>query len=187
MSLLFNESGNSTLTLPKHTVEYFLDYACPYSAKLFATFLSFQRSNFVKDKNVNFIFRHQVQLTYTSKVALAVQKVDPTKFFHFSELLFKQQENFFDVNVWDKTRTEIYNELLVIVESIGVDKSKVSEYLKLSRDGKNAGNGVTNDLKKTIKYSRQNSIHVSPTVVFNGLIDNNTSSSWSQDGDINQK
>ena len=40
------------------------------------------------------------------------------------------------------------------------------------------GTGVTNDLKYYLKISRQNSIHVSPTVLINGLIDNEVSSSW---------
>jgi hypothetical protein len=31
-----------------------------------------------------------------------------------------------------------------------------------------------------VKYGRQNSIHVSPTVLFNGLVANDVSSSWGE-------
>ena len=46
---------------------------------------------------------------------------------------------------------------------------------------KNYGNSVTNDLKWHIKYYRHNHIHVSPTVLVNGLIDNDIGSSWTLD------
>ena len=32
-----------------------------------------------------------------------------------------------------------------------------------------------------VKFSRQNGIHVSPTVLFDGLVANEISSSWSED------
>lgn len=62
----------------------------------------------------------------------------------------------------------------------------------------NGGNGVTDDLKynsmlcqysyvlkalvtlSLVKFSRQNSIHVSPTVLWDGLIANEVSSSWGE-------
>lgn len=37
------------------------------------------------------------------------------------------------------------------------------------------------DLKQTIKYSRQNSIHVSPTVLLDGVIDPSISSSFTKE------
>ena len=42
----------------------------------------------------------------------------------------------------------------------------------------NVGNGVTDSLKLHIKAARLVSIHVSPTVVFNGIVENSISSGW---------
>ena len=65
----------------------------------------------------------------------------------------------------------------------------------------NGGNAVTDDLKYTsactrtwirgwklielralsVKFARQNSIHVSPTVLFDGLVANEISSGWGEE------
>lgn len=45
----------------------------------------------------------------------------------------------------------------------------------------NSGNQVTNDLKVMIKMARLVGIHVSPTVVFDGVVANDISSSWSKE------
>lgn len=43
----------------------------------------------------------------------------------------------------------------------------------------NTGNGVTNELTVLIKMNRMQGIHVTPTVVFNGVVDNGISSGFS--------
>lgn len=48
-------------------------------------------------------------------------------------------------------------------------------------EAKNAGNKVTNDLKLFIRIGRQNGIHVSPTLLFDGIRDDSVSSSWELD------
>ena len=63
--------------------------------------------------------------------------------------------------------------------SINVPGDKVLSYLTIKTgEAKNSGNQVTNDLKLQIRLGRQNGIHVSPTVVFDGLKDDSVSSSW---------
>lgn len=53
---------------------------------------------------------------------------------------------------------------------------------KPAEDGSlNVGNGVTNDLKVLIKMARLVSVHVSPTVLFDGVVESSISSSWSVD------
>lgn len=61
---------------------------------------------------------------------------------------------------------------------------KVYELLHISdkpgEDGSlNTGNGVTNDLKVQVKANRMVGVHVTPTVVFDGVVANEISSSWS--------
>lgn len=66
---------------------------------------------------------------------------------------------------------------------MGIDKK---EFLKLlwvddkpAEDGSlNIGNGVTNDLKVLVKMNRMQGVHVTPTVVFDGVVENSISSSF---------
>jgi hypothetical protein len=53
---------------------------------------------------------------------------------------------------------------------------------KPAEDGSlNVGNGVTNDLKVLIKMARLVGVHVSPTVIVDGVVDNNISSGWTKE------
>jgi hypothetical protein len=71
-----------------------------------------------------------------------------------------------------------------IAGSVGIDEKKVYDLLhvdnKPSADGSlNSGNGVTNNLKVLVKYNRKRGIHVTPTVVFNGIEEGSISSGFS--------
>lgn len=181
MSFLGHRAGSN---VAKTVVEIYLDYCCPFSKKAYFTMVKDVVPYFNENHKdtLQFVFRHQVQpwhpqSSYTHEAGLAVERVDSSKFFDFSSVLFENQEMFNDANTLNKTRAEIYNSLADLAESVGVDKSKFLELLKLT-DG---GNSVTPDMKWFLKVSRQNSIHVSPTVLVNGLIDNSASSSWTLD------
>lgn len=114
----------------------------------------------------------------------AVQKVDSNKFYDFSAALFDQQKDFFDVNVVNETRNATYKRLAKIAGSVGVDEGKVYKLLEVSdkpgEDGAlNSGNGVTDDVKVQVKANRMTGVHVTPTVVFDGVQINEISSGWS--------
>ena len=54
---------------------------------------------------------------------------------------------------------------------------KISD--KPGEDGSlNSGNGVTDDVKVQVKANRLVGVHVTPTVVFDGVVANDISSSW---------
>ncbi|RCH78919.1 hypothetical protein CU098_007795, partial [Rhizopus stolonifer] len=73
---------------------------------------------------------------------------------------------YFDEALENKTRRETAQDLAKLAESVGVSSDKVLELLvNGTGEPKNAGNKVTNDLKLAIRLSRQNGIHVSPTVL----------------------
>lgn len=175
---------------PKHTVEVFLDYACPFSTKIWRT-LSAEVIPYLKTQNVSFIFRHQVQpwhpnSTLLHEAALAVEKLNPAGFIPFSTLLFNNQRRFFDEATVNKTRTDIYHELTELAASINAvdDKTAMLQLLDIQSNPENptnAGNAVTNDLKYHIKLARGQGIHVSPTVVLDGIRDESVSSSWNLD------
>jgi hypothetical protein len=88
------------------------------------------------------------------------------------------------VNVVNETRNQTYTRLSKIGAKVGVNESEMLKLLWISdkpgEDGSlNTGNGVTNDLKVLVKMNRMQGVHVTPTVVFNGVVENGISSSFS--------
>ncbi|KAI9495390.1 thioredoxin-like protein [Zychaea mexicana] len=172
-----------------HTLEIYLDYVCPFSAKIYKRIRE-QVWPFVEQtypNKVQLIFRQQVQPWHASstlvhEAALAVEKIDASKFYPFSDALFAHQEEFFDKPVENKSRRELLADLAKIAESVDVSGEKFTGLLTNEQgESKNAGNAVSADLKLCIKTGRQNGIHVSPTVLFDGLQDNSVSSGWEMD------
>lgn len=87
--------------------------------------------------------------------------------------------SYFDEAVENRTRRDIITQLANLAGSVGVPGEKVLELLSNGTgEPRNAGNAVSNDLKWSVKLGRQNGIHISPTVVFDGIRDDSVSSSW---------
>ncbi|KAM7191804.1 Thioredoxin-like fold [Naviculisporaceae sp. PSN 640] len=176
-----------------HTVDVYLDFACPYSAKMFTTlyydvFTHLQ----TRFRPIQFIFRHQIQPWHPSSLllheaALAVLRLAPEKFWDFCMMLFKHQKDFFDVNVVNETRNDTYKVLAKLAAtSTGLKDEDVYDLLKVSdkpdKDGNlNTGNQITDEVKQVVKRARLARVHVSPTVVFDGVIKDEISSSWDKD------
>lgn len=146
-----------------HTIELYLDYVCPYSAKMFNTLYSKVLPD-VPTKypsKVQFIFRQQIQpwhpsSTLVHEAGAAVLRLSPDKFWAFSKALFDKQKDFFDVNVVEEARNDTYKRLAKIAATVGLDETKVYGLLEISskpgEDGSlNTGNQVTNDVKSMVK------------------------------------
>jgi protein-disulfide isomerase len=137
------------------------------------------------------IFRQQIQpwhpsSTLVHEAGAAVLKVNSEKFWDFSQKLFEKQTDFFDVNVVNETRNNTYKRLSKIAGAAGLDEGKIYKLLEVgdkpAEDGSmNIGNEVTNDIKVMVKTNRLVGIHVTPTVVFNGVVENSISSSFSKE------
>lgn len=152
-----------------HTVELYVDYVCPWSKimidKLYKVNLAYyliQHSlkkgifpTLEKDyPNVSFIFRHQVQpwhpsSTMTHESALAVERVDPSKFWDYTIALFAKQTSFYDSSSATESRLDMYKRLAKLAEeSVGVSAEEVLKHLYLepvaigSSEGHNIGNAV---------------------------------------------
>ncbi|KAI0198253.1 thioredoxin-like protein [Astrocystis sublimbata] len=178
-----------------HTLELFLDYVCPFSAKQFNTVYNtvapLVRSNPKWNSRVQFIFRQQIQpwhpsSTLVHEAAVAVLQVSPEKFWPFSEALFKEQKSYFDVSVVNETRNDTYCRLAKLASTVGVDEGQVYDRLKISDKpgedgGLNSGNKVTDDVKVLVKTARLVGVHVSPTVIFNGVVAGDISSGWTKE------
>lgn len=90
------------------------------------------------------------------------------------------------MNIVHETRNDSYKRLSAIGARVGVDEQEMLKLLWISdepgEDGSlNSGNGVTNDLKVLVKMNRMQGVHVTPTVVFNGVVENGISSSFSKE------
>ncbi|KAJ3133176.1 hypothetical protein HK100_004587 [Physocladia obscura] len=182
-------AGYSTSVSATNKIEAFLDYTCPFSKRFFDRVYNdvIPWADQEHPGKFAFQFRHQVQpwhpqSTLLHEAAIAVQQIDPSKFLPFSSKLFAVvADRWFDNLAYEKSRSEIYGELATFAEeSVGIPREQVLSLLrrKIVEGSKNTGNEVTNVLKLHVRISRQNAIHVSPTVLFNGLIDNNVSSGW---------
>jgi hypothetical protein len=113
-------------------------------------------------------------------------KIEPSKFWPYSSALMKNQKEFFDVNVVNETRNGTYKRLAGLAASVGVDETQILKLLEVSdkpaADGSlNTGNAVTDDLKVLVKMARLVGVHVSPTVIVDGVVENSISSGWTKD------
>ena len=113
-----------------------------------------------------------------------MQRLAPDQFWAFSAALFEQQVSFFDLGVVDETRNATYKRLAKLAEESldGVDGQKVYELLEVKEGEdagvRNAGNAVTGDVKLIVKMARLTGVHVTPTVVFDGVVAGEISSGW---------
>lgn len=121
------------------------------------------------------------------EAGIAVARLAPEKFWEFSAALFEKQKEYFDVSVVKETRNETYKRLAKLAgEVTGMEEEKFFELLEVGDKpgedgGLNIGNQVTDDLKYFVKANRLTGVHVTPTVVFNGTVENSISSSWTKD------
>ncbi len=173
-----------------HTIELYLDYVCPFSAKMFNTIYSSVLPDVPKKypSKVQFLFRQQIQpwhpsSTLVHEAGAAVLRLSPDKFWPFSAALFEHQKEFFDVNVVHEARNDTYKRLAKVAASVGLDEGKVFDLLKISdKPGEggslNVGNQVTDDVKSMVKANRRTGVHMTPTVLFNGIEEGSISSGF---------
>lgn len=177
---------------PKVNVELFLDYNCPFSAKLFKKFnnelFPILKQRKIDDK-LNFTFINVIQPWHhlnsgaSHEVALAVAQAYPDQFWKFSSVLFNHITEFYDTELYEVTRKQLYAKLIKLaVDNLDSIDPKVLWDLveiKPSPDGEphNSGNKVGADVKYFTRYHRTLGVHVTPTVAVNGIIQNQIESS----------
>ena len=192
---LLTTSLSTSSTSSPHTLELYLDYVCPFSAKIFNTFYNHVFPT-IKQKytspGIRIILRQQIQpwhpsSTLVHEAGAAVLKTAPGSFWEFSKVLFEKQKDYFDVNVVHESRNKTYERLAKLAGSVqGVDESKILALLKVSdkpgEDGSlNVGNEVTNDVKLMVKMNRLTGVHVTPTVLWDGVVEGSISSGMTKE------
>jgi hypothetical protein len=85
----------------------------------------------------------------THEAGLAVERVNPSKFWQFSIALFANQTRFYDSSTATETRLDMYKRLAKLAEeSVGVKAEEVLKHLNFEPvqigavEGHNVGNSV---------------------------------------------
>lgn len=177
-------------------VEYYIDYTCPFSGKIFNTLeqvfeiLDGKRGE-IAPFPVHFIMYQlpqpwHPQSTYLHEAGLAVRQIlGEAGYFEFTKRFFDKetelQKEFFDDNVWNKTRAEIHalleNVIKGLVKAPEKEEKVIDEYRQLvgpnleekQQGALNYGSRMTKELKAVTKFHRKRGVHVTPTVFVNGI------------------
>lgn len=170
-----------------NTVEVFLDYNCPFSGKMFIKIqdeiIPLLEKEGLGDKyNIVFVNVvqpwHGVQSSILHDVSFAVGKVVPESFWNVSRILFDNIKTFYDSETFNKTRCQIGDEVIELCEKdekIGSSEiGKIRELIRPAQataDGgaNNAGNGIAKDNKYFARYARTLGVHITPSVLVNGI------------------
>merc|ERR1712113_1268182 len=94
---------------PRHTIELFLDFCCPFSCK---TFNTVNKHVVDKHKTSLFLVRLVVQPwhpqgTYMHEAVIAMGMVKPEHQIAYIQKVFDHQQQFFDDKTINKTRAQI--------------------------------------------------------------------------------
>ncbi|ODV89550.1 hypothetical protein CANCADRAFT_140648 [Tortispora caseinolytica NRRL Y-17796] len=188
MSLPSKFISSHVLNKGHTSMDLYLDFVCPFSAKAWKVLSTQVFPMITKDEiPISVIFRHVPHPYHptsplTHEAAIAVALIDPTKFYDFCTVLFDHQKEFFDEATYHESRHQTYERLADLAHTtVGVDKGKVMEKLTVNMSKPNGGNAVTADLMYFIRFHRQNALRVTPSAAFNGVYELGVSSSWDAD------
>lgn len=169
------------------TLEAYYDFSCPFSAKSFLTLTkevlpAYEQTHPGKVQFLHYQYPQPWHApgAYAAEVSLAVELVDPSAYLRTCQCFFERQEQLvFDCVTYEKTRSELYVALATAAaEASGVDAAQVLEKVKWLGTSPNAGNSVSQLVKWYVKKGRKNGIHVTPTVLVNGIEEPSISSGW---------
>lgn len=189
---LATSASNSSL-VAVNNVDMFVDFVCPYSKKLYLKWEKEVIPAIAEKYPGKFLFNlklvpqpwhHSSQ--FAAESLLAVNKLKPAESLKYAKVLFEHQTDFFETAVVNLTRNQIYERLSKLAaETIDVDPKEVYDllYIRQKKDSEleyyNLENKVTMDLKYFVKVHRQLSVHVTPTIVINGVFAKQIESSTS--------
>ncbi len=109
--------------------------------------------------------------------ALAVDRVDPSATVKFCMAIFDNRDSFNDDATFELNRVQVYERMAPHAEACGVSKENFLAGLKQNPPGQ-GGVPVTTQLKFYVKHHRAAGVHVTPSVLVNGILDNGISSGW---------
>ncbi|WWD21981.1 hypothetical protein CI109_106469 [Kwoniella shandongensis] len=194
-SLTFLRQGTGAQVL-----EVYLDPLCPFSAKitrsLNANVIPLLSKGGKYDGKLSLIPRLYAQPfhyfgPFHIEALLVFGKQYPDLFWDYLLAIYEHQEDFFNQRASNSTPSQARDNLVhlavSVLESKGKAKGPQSKVFGELRDrlenksSPNGGNEAMDGLKHNLKIGRQNGIHVTPTVLFDGLKEDSVSSSWGKE------
>lgn len=121
---------------------------------------------------------HGFQSSVLHDVSFAVGRIcNAETFWNVCRVFFDHITDFYDSNIADTTRTELTDKIISLCEGVveAEDLKQVKLLLvpvlpnKETGEASNAGNGVIVDNKYFARYHRTMGIHMTPSVVANGI------------------
>ncbi|WRT65112.1 uncharacterized protein IL334_002054 [Kwoniella shivajii] len=195
LSLSFLRQGTGGQTL-----DVYLDPLCPFSGKVTRSITTNVLPLITKggkyEGKLTVVPRIYPQpfhyySTFHTEALIVFGKLYPDLFWDYLLAIYDTQEQYFNQPSASMTPSETRDKLVLLATDLVEKKGKIagpkSKLFGEIRDRlevkstPNGGNEATDDLKYLIKVGRQNSIHVTPTVLLDGLIDNSVSSSWGKE------
>lgn len=195
---------SQSLTAP-HIVNLYLDYNCPFSAKLFLKLhgkvipelqkkypgkFQFVFVNVIQPWHTNSILLNEFSLAYAKLLReyQAEGDIDSiSNFWDLSKVLFENKEQFYETSNINLTKNQIYEQIYDVVAEAKFDfkipKEEILAQLviKQSKEPNNDGNGATVDVKYFTRYLRGVGVHITPTVSIDGIVDDSISSGTPED------
>lgn len=178
-----------------HVINLYLDYNCPFSARMFLKFKSavipemekkypgkfqFVFMNVIQPWHPNSIYMHEFSLS-VAKLIRENDKGGSELFWSVSESLFKNIKKFYDNANSDVGRNEVYEQLYDVVSQdveIPFSKQDILDNIVIKQVGTdneelldNSGNALAVDVKYFTRYQRTVGVHVTPTVSVDGITD----------------
>lgn len=190
----FHKSSVFKNTFP-HVVNLYLDYNCPFSAKIYAKLLKvvpelekahpgqfqFVFVNVIQPWHVNSVYLHEYSLVMAQK--LRSTENANTTFWNVSKTIFENGPKFYDAATVGLSRGETYkliNDIVYADNDLPFPKEELLNGLELKVTpealAKNGVNAAGNDIKYFTKYLRGVGVHVTPTISVDGVVDNSISS-----------
>lgn len=167
-----------------NTIEFFGDYNCPFACKLFKKV----EDELVPEMKARGLLS-KYQLTFVNVVqpwhgfqssalhesALAVARLAPEKFWPASRCLYDNIELFYDSEIYDLTKRELVQKIVKLLsESVDVPYADILALVETSQpkpngDPNNVGSIISKDLKYLTRYGRTIGVHITPSIVVNGI------------------
>lgn len=186
------------LTKSPHIVNLYLDYNCPFSAKIFFKLekvipalqskypgaFQFVFVNVIQPWHPNSVLLHEYSLVVAQLLREEDADTSNQLFWKVSGALFANKEQFYDSSTVSLGRNDIYKKINDVVfgsVELPLQKEKVLKGLQITEEtdaakAYNGGNDATVDVKYFTRYLRGVGVHVTPTVSVDGIVNDSVSS-----------
>lgn len=194
----YSAKAIAQLAKSPHIVNLYLDYNCPFSAKIFFKLekviptlnqkhpdsFQFVFVNVVQPWHPNSVLLHEYALVVAQLLKAKAPESSNELFWRVSHFLFENKEQFYDSATVNLGRNDIYKKINdVIFETVNLPfgESEVLRGLEIDDESEpekatNAGNDATVDVKYFTRYLRGVGVHVTPTISVDGIVNDSVSS-----------